>query len=38
MTATKRNPYDVLGIDASISNDGLKSHYRKLVPTIIPTS
>ena len=31
VTAAKRNPYDVLGIEPSISNDGLKSHYRKLV-------
>ena len=29
--AAKRNPYDVLGIDPSISNDELKSQYRKLV-------
>src|SRR5262249_38318326 len=28
---TKRNPYDVLGINASIGNDELKSHYRRLV-------
>jgi DnaJ like chaperone protein len=31
VTAAKRNPYEILGIDPSISNDGLKSHYRKLV-------
>ena len=31
LTATKRNPYDVLGVDASIGSDELKSHYRKLV-------
>src|SRR6476661_3069408 len=31
VTAAKRNPYEVLGINPSISNDGLKSHYRKLV-------
>src|SRR6185503_10019652 len=31
VTAAKRNPYDVLGIEPSISNEGLKSHYRKLV-------
>jgi len=31
VTAAKRNPYDVLGIVPSISNEGLKSHYRKLV-------
>ena len=29
--AGKRNPYDVLGMKPSISNDGLKSHYRRLV-------
>ena len=29
--AAKRNPYEVLGIDPSISNEALKSHYRKLV-------
>jgi DnaJ like chaperone protein len=28
---TKRNPYDVLGVNASIDNDELKSHYRRLV-------
>jgi DnaJ like chaperone protein len=28
---TKRNPYDVLGVNASIGNDDLKSHYRRLV-------
>jgi len=28
---TKRNPYDVLGVEASIGNDELKSHYRRLV-------
>jgi DnaJ like chaperone protein len=28
---TKRNPYDVLGVNASIGNDDLKSHYRSLV-------
>jgi DnaJ like chaperone protein len=27
----ERNPYDVLGIKRSVSNKGLKSHYRKLV-------
>jgi DnaJ like chaperone protein len=27
----KRTPYDVLGIKPSVSNEGLKSHYRKLV-------
>ena len=31
LTAAKRNPYDVLGVDASIGSDELKSHYRKLV-------
>jgi DnaJ like chaperone protein len=31
VTAAKRNPYEILGIDPSISNDALKSHYRKLV-------
>ena len=31
VTAAKRNPYDVLGIPPSTSNDALKSHYRKLV-------
>jgi DnaJ like chaperone protein len=29
--AAKRNPYDVLGIDPSISNEDLKSQYRKLI-------
>ena len=28
---TKRNPYDVLGINATIGNDDLKRHYRRLV-------
>jgi DnaJ like chaperone protein len=28
---SKRNPYDVLGINPSIANDELKSHYRRLV-------
>ena len=28
---TKRNPYDVLGVNPSMGNDELKSHYRKLV-------
>jgi len=27
----KRNPYDVLGVKPSISNEELKSHYRRLV-------
>ena len=31
VTAAKRNPYDVLGIEPSISNEGLKTHYRKIV-------
>ena len=31
VTAAKRNPYEVLGIDPSISNEALKSQYRKLV-------
>ena len=29
--AAKRNPYDVLGVKPSISNEELKSHYRRLV-------
>lgn len=29
--AAKRNPYDVLGVKPSISNEALKSHYRRLV-------
>jgi DnaJ like chaperone protein len=29
--SNKRNPYDVLGIAPSISNDELKSHYRRMV-------
>ncbi len=31
VVASKRNPYDVLGIEPAISNDELKSQYRKLV-------
>jgi len=31
VVASKRNPYDVLGIKPAISNDELKSHYRRLV-------
>jgi len=31
VVASKRNPYDVLGIQPTISNDELKSQYRKLV-------
>jgi DnaJ like chaperone protein len=31
VVAAKRNPYDVLGIQPTISNDELKSQYRKLV-------
>ncbi len=29
--ASKRNPYDVLGVEPTITNEELKSHYRKLV-------
>ena len=29
--AAKRNPYDVLGVKPSISNEELTSHYRRLV-------
>jgi DnaJ like chaperone protein len=29
--ATERNPYDVLGVNPSVSNDELKSHYRRLI-------
>ena len=29
--ATERNPYDVLGMKPSVSNDELRSQYRKLV-------
>ena len=31
VTAAKRNPYDVLGVKPSVSNDELKGHYRRLV-------
>ena len=31
VVASKRNPYDVLGIQPTINNDELKSQYRKLV-------
>lgn len=31
VAATERNPYDVLGIKPSVSNDELKSHYRRLI-------
>ena len=31
IVAAKRNPYDVLGVRPSITNDELKSHYRKLI-------
>ena len=29
LTAAKRNPYDVLGVNGSIASDELKSHYRR---------
>jgi DnaJ like chaperone protein len=29
--AAKRNPYDVLGVNPSVTNDELKSQYRKLI-------
>ena len=31
VVAAKRNPYDVLGVKPSVTNDELKSHYRRLV-------
>jgi DnaJ like chaperone protein len=31
VVATKRDPYEVLGIDSSISDEELKSHYLRLV-------
>ena len=31
VVATERNPYDVLGVNSSVSNDELKSHYRGLI-------
>ena len=31
VVATERNPYDVLGVNPSVSNDELKSHYRGLI-------
>ena len=31
MVAAKRNPYDVLGVKPSISNEELKRHYRRFV-------
>src|SRR6476660_3454679 len=31
VVVTKRNPYDVLGVNASIGKDELKSHYYRLV-------
>jgi DnaJ like chaperone protein len=31
VTAAKRNPYDVLGVNPSVSNKELESHYRRLV-------
>jgi hypothetical protein len=31
VVAAKRNPYEALGVDPSISNEDLKSHYRRLV-------
>jgi len=31
VVATERNPYDVLGVNHSVSNDELKSHYRRLI-------
>ena len=31
VVAAKRNPYDVLGVKPAITNEELKSHYRRLV-------
>src|SRR4026208_2139909 len=31
VVATERNPYDVLGVDPSVSKDELESRYRKLI-------
>ena len=31
VVVTKRNPYDVRGVNASIGKDELKSHYHRLV-------
>jgi DnaJ like chaperone protein len=31
VVAAKRNPYEALGVEPSISNEDLKSHYRRLV-------
>jgi DnaJ like chaperone protein len=31
VVATERNPYDMLGINPSVSNDELQSHYRRLI-------
>jgi DnaJ like chaperone protein len=31
IVATERNPFDVLGVNHSVSNDELKSHYRRLI-------
>jgi DnaJ like chaperone protein len=34
--ASKRNPYDILGVQPSIGNDELKSHYRRLISETHP--
>jgi DnaJ like chaperone protein len=34
--ASKRNPYDILGVKPSIGNDELKSHYRRLIAETHP--